>query len=118
MNLLLILECGYSLINIYELTVINVRYLLLFPGVHQVLKDTIDSQCYFRLSPFLSENYDLSEINPAKIQQMLDETNIYIDKNEVFVQRVVDRLKQERLPNQKMFDFAARRKHTHNYMFF
>ncbi|XP_045164926.2 calcium-independent phospholipase A2-gamma-like [Mercenaria mercenaria] len=87
-------------------------------GIHMVLKNTLDPACYFRLSPYLRENYDLSEVQPEKIKVMLGEADEYMDRNELFMQKVVTRLKQDRLPNQKIMDYTNRRRQTHDYILF
>lgn len=83
-----------------------------------ILKNTLDPGTYFRLSPYLKENYDLSEVQPQKIKSMLKEADEYMAKNELLIEKVVTTLNQGRLPNQKIVDFAHQRKFTHDYFIF
>lgn len=86
--------------------------------VHMILKNTLDPACYFRFSPYLQENYPLSEVNPVKVKAMLAEADAYMDKNEMFMQKLVTRINLQRLPNQKLMDFTDRLKQTHDYIIF
>lgn len=97
---------------------LNIVLIHMHSGVHLILKNTLDPSSYFRLSPYLCENYELNETQPDKIKQMIDEAKSYIDRNDILLQRLADKLKQDRLPNQKIMDFTSQRKQTHEYFLF
>ncbi|XP_052780751.1 calcium-independent phospholipase A2-gamma-like isoform X2 [Mya arenaria] len=83
--------------------------------VHQILKDTTKAGSYYRLCPYLSEDYNLAEVKPDKIRDMLQETNNYLDRNEAYMQTIVSKLLEDRHPHQKMLDKASVFWNTHDY---
>ena len=61
-------------------------------AVHTVLLDLLPASSYFRFNPYMSEEYLLDEIRPAKWDQMQQDTRMYCRKNEQQLERAVRRL--------------------------
>ncbi|KAH3816798.1 calcium-independent phospholipase A2-gamma-like [Dreissena polymorpha] len=83
--------------------------------VHRILKDTTAPGTYFRLCPYVTEDYNLAEVREEKVQQMRQETNAYIDNNEAYTRSIVDKLREERLTHQRLLDKASHWRMTHDY---
>jgi len=70
---------------------------------------------YYRLCPYLSEDYNLSEIKPDKVQAMINETNEYMDRNEPFLEAIAANLLNDRYRHQLIKDHAMNFWNTHDY---
>ena len=51
-------------------------------GVHTILHDLLPPKVYYRFNPYLNEVHGLDETDPRRWDQMLDDVDMYIRKNE------------------------------------
>ena len=63
--------------------------------------DLLSPTIYFRFNPELSEDIAIDESNPAKLEQLVDDANGYIDSNEEELQRAISCLLAPKKPSQK-----------------
>lgn len=53
--------------------------------IHMSMYDLLDCHVYFRLNPYLSAQYTLDEIDPAKLEQMNKDAKSYVRRNKLKV---------------------------------
>ena len=73
--------------------------------VHILLKDLMPAHTYFRINPFLTEYGSLDENRTEKLEQMKNDAKIYLRKNQLKFNQVVQQLKLKRGLNQKLDDW-------------
>ena len=70
------------------------------------MTDLMPPKTYFRFNPYLSEDLQLDEIRPDRIESMLRDTAMYLRKNEDKMKKAVNTLGQSRLPHQVSMDWV------------
>nr|XP_018904670.1 PREDICTED: calcium-independent phospholipase A2-gamma-like isoform X1 [Bemisia tabaci] len=74
-------------------------------AVHTALEDTLPKSVYFRFNPFLSELLAMDEIRPEKIKQLLEETGMYLQRNEDKMRSASKALLEEKTMVQNILNF-------------
>ncbi|CAF0814183.1 unnamed protein product [Rotaria sordida] len=72
--------------------------------IHVCLHDLLPPNIYFRLNPFMSEDFVLDEHRPERIEQMLRNTQTYIRQNEYKFLKLAQRLTRLRSPFRRFLD--------------
>ncbi|XP_074646109.1 calcium-independent phospholipase A2-gamma-like [Tubulanus polymorphus] len=75
-------------------------------AVHTMMYDLLPPSIYFRFNPYLSEEFQLDEIRPDKLELMNYETRFYCRKNEQKLKRACEKLAQPRQLHQKATDYV------------
>ncbi|XP_064631859.1 calcium-independent phospholipase A2-gamma-like [Lineus longissimus] len=75
-------------------------------GVHTMLHDLLPPSTYFRFNPYMTEDCLLDEIREEKIDQLLQDTEMYLRKNEHKMESAAKQLLLPRRPHQKVNDWA------------
>ena len=79
---------------------------LLFPtAVHTTLQSLLPPSSYFRLNPYMSEDFELDEIRKEKWDQMEYDTEMYCRKNELKLRKAAETLLKSKMPHQKAADW-------------
>ena len=79
-------------------------------AVHTVLHDLLPPSSYFRLNPYMSEDFELDEIRKDKWDQMAYDTNMYCRKNEMKIKKAAATLMKTKMPHQKAADWLKIRR--------
>lgn len=74
-------------------------------AVHTMLSDLLHPNSYYRVNPYLSENFDLDEIRPDKWDQMHQDASMYMRKNEQKFEAISKHLVQPRKKHQLTMDW-------------
>ncbi|XP_046344342.1 calcium-independent phospholipase A2-gamma-like [Haliotis rufescens] len=77
-------------------------------AVHSILHDLLPQNTYYRFNPYLSEYFLLDEIRPEKIDQMMQETQLYLRKNDVKITKAINQLSKPRRPHQRAADLIRK----------
>jgi calcium-independent phospholipase A2-gamma len=72
--------------------------------VHVCLHDLLPPNIYFRLNPFMSEDFVLDEHRPERLKQMLRDTQIYTRQNEYKFLKLAEQLTKLRSPFRRLLD--------------
>ncbi|CAF5127897.1 unnamed protein product, partial [Rotaria sp. Silwood1] len=72
--------------------------------IHVCLHDLLPPNIYFRLNPFMSEDFVLDEHRPERLEQMLRDTQIYIRQNEYKFLKLAQQLTRLRSPFRRLLD--------------
>lgn len=78
----------------------------LFIGVHIILHDLMPPNTYFRFNPYLTEQLSLDENRQEKINQLENDAEMYIRRNDAKMLSAAKQLMQERKPLQKATDWV------------
>lgn len=74
--------------------------------MHTVLTDLLEPHVYYRFNPYLTEYLSMVEIRPEKLKQMEQDCAMYLRRNEEKFEKAAKQLTQQRLPSQKLADWA------------
>lgn len=74
-------------------------------AVHTILSDLLPPSSYYRINPYLSENFELDEIRLEKWDQMHQDVSMYMRKNEFKFETVTRRLLEPRHKHQVSLDW-------------
>jgi len=72
--------------------------------IHVCLHDLLPQNIYFRLNPYMSEDFVLDEHRPERLEQMLRDTQTYIRQNEYKFLKLTKKLTKLRSPFQRLLD--------------
>ncbi|XP_068231173.1 calcium-independent phospholipase A2-gamma-like [Palaemon carinicauda] len=75
-------------------------------GVHTTLHDLLPGNVYFRFNPYLSDEIGLDEIGEDRLSMMMEDTNLYLRKNELKIQEAVRALTKTKNPLDKAKDWV------------
>ena len=70
--------------------------------MHTTMHDLLPGSMYFRFNPYLSDEIALDEIEEDRLAMMMEDTSLYLRKNELKIQEAVQALTQRKSP----FDLA------------
>ena len=70
-----------------------------------MLQDLLAPSTYFRFNPYMSEDFQLDEIRPDKWELMTSDSEMYIRKNELKLQKAAKVLSFPKMPHQKAKDW-------------
>ena len=74
-------------------------------------QDLLPKGRYFRFNPYMTEDILLDENRPEKIDQLIEDVQLYLRKNGVKLSTAAKKLKEDRQPWQKLRDYSAVAKH-------
>ena len=69
------------------------------------LNDMLPPSTYFRFNPYMSEDFQLDEVDVKRWEQMILDTQLYCRKNESKLAKTAERLLQGRLAHQRARDW-------------
>ncbi|XP_064099682.1 calcium-independent phospholipase A2-gamma-like [Macrobrachium nipponense] len=75
-------------------------------GVHTTMHDLLPGNVYFRFNPYLSDEIGLDEIGENRLSMMMEDTNLYLRKNELKIQEAVRALTKTKNPLDKVKDWV------------
>ena len=76
--------------------------MLSFPTTTQ---DLLPKGRYFRFNPYMTEDILLDENRPEKIDQLIEDVQLYLRKNGTKLSTAAKKLKEDRQPWQKLRDY-------------
>jgi len=79
-------------------------------GVHTMLSDLLPANVYFRFNPYLTEMLQMSEIDPAKLDQLKRDAIMYLRRNEDKFQHAAHRLSEKKSYKQQCADWMTTQK--------
>uniref|UniRef100_A0A0P4W549 PNPLA domain-containing protein n=1 Tax=Scylla olivacea TaxID=85551 RepID=A0A0P4W549_SCYOL len=74
-------------------------------GVHTTMHDLLPGSMYFRFNPYLSDEIALDEIDEDRLAMMMEDTSLYLRKNELKIQEAVQALTQGKSPLDRAKDW-------------
>ncbi|ELU02471.1 hypothetical protein CAPTEDRAFT_100304 [Capitella teleta] len=74
-------------------------------AVHTTLQDLLPPSSYFRLNPYLSQDFQLDEIRKDQWDNMRHDTQMYCRKNTQKIEKAAQILLKTRMPHQKAQDW-------------
>lgn len=75
-------------------------------GVHTMLSDLLPEGVYYRFNPYLTEMLQMTEIEPAKLDQLEKDAIMYLRRNEDKFQAASRKLSEKKSYVQKAFDWV------------
>ncbi|XP_071961055.1 calcium-independent phospholipase A2-gamma-like isoform X2 [Antedon mediterranea] len=79
-------------------------------SVHTIMNDLLPPKTYYRFNPFLSEDFDLDENRPEKLNMMEEDIRLYLEENEQKIADSVKALTNKKTPVQKVSDWVKHKK--------
>ena len=86
--------------------------ILVFSAVHTCLQDLMQPSTYFRLNPFMSEDFFLDEIRPDKLDRLEADTRTYLLTNERKLEAVASQLLLTPTTAQRLKNEVGQRSHV------
>ncbi|KAH7641398.1 calcium-independent phospholipase a2-gamma-like protein [Dermatophagoides farinae] len=72
--------------------------------IHRLMQDMLPNQVYYRMNPMLTDYSTIDENRPEKLEQMKQDAQIYLRKNEHKFRTAIEQLKLERSHYQSLKD--------------
>lgn len=69
------------------------------------MHDLLPGSMYFRFNPYLSDEIGLDEIDEDRLAMMMEDTSLYLRKNELKIQEAVQALTQAKTPLDRARDW-------------
>ncbi|XP_062872133.1 calcium-independent phospholipase A2-gamma-like [Trichomycterus rosablanca] len=76
-------------------------------GVHTLIADLLEPDVYFRFNPMLSAEVSLDESRPGALQQLQQDTQHYLERNELKLELLCRVLSEERTALRKTRDWIS-----------
>lgn len=74
-------------------------------GVHTTMHDLLPGSVYYRFNPYLSDEFGLDEIEENRLAVMMEDTSLYLRKNEPKIQEAAQALTQTKTPLDRAKDW-------------
>merc|ERR1712106_1204501 len=74
-------------------------------GVHTIMHDLLPGNVYFRFNPYLSDEFTLDEIAPDRLEIMMEDTGLYLRKNQHKIQEAAQALTKPKSQLGKITDW-------------
>lgn len=74
-------------------------------GVHTTMHDLLPGNVYFRFNPYLSDEIGLDEIAADRLAMMMEDTSLYLRKNEAKIEEAVRALVKSKNPLDRAKDW-------------
>lgn len=93
-------------ISAYQIILFHIRDFLYLPaGVHTTMHDLLPGNVYFRFNPYLSDEIGLDEIAADRLAMMMEDTSLYLRKNEAKIEEAVRALVKSKNPLDRAKDW-------------
>ena len=86
-------------------------YAIMTRVIHYPRQDLLPKGRYFRFNPYMTEDILLDENRPEKIDQLIEDVQLYLRKNGTKLSTAAKKLKEDRHPWQKLRDYKHATKH-------
>ncbi|XP_042229345.1 calcium-independent phospholipase A2-gamma-like, partial [Homarus americanus] len=74
-------------------------------GVHTTMHDLLPGKVYYRFNPYLSDEIGLDEIGEERLSIMMEDTKLYLRKNEMKIKEAVQGLTRTKNPLDRVKDW-------------
>lgn len=93
-------------VSAYQIIPFHARNFLYLPaGVHTTMHDLLPGNVYFRFNPYLSDEIGLDEIAADRLAMMMEDTSLYLRKNEAKIEEAVRALVKSKNPLDRAKDW-------------
>ncbi|KAK4294502.1 hypothetical protein Pmani_006415 [Petrolisthes manimaculis] len=75
-------------------------------SVHTTLHDLLPGHLYYRFNPYLSDDIGLDEISSDRLSLMMEDTKLYLRKNETKIQEAARSLSKTKTSSDRIKDWC------------